>query len=339
MADDQQRRNGKGTIHNEYAVVDPEFKWSSWSSWPLSLRFSPAFLALLGLFVSIYYQHFIAETTAYETCVASFDYGFPIKAVRHQAENLASHSWEYGTAAEAIMELVNPERSVFGIDPFPGDRVQPQGWKMDEAMVWVYQHIDTKNATLYGRDAVGVSDPASLGVAATMVGQRWSEYLDAAERQKNFLLQDAPRYINGAISHRTDAAELWSDAIFMFPPFLAYYGVHKKDMALLRAAVKQIQLYRDALSISEGSKKGLWKHIASPTDRADDGAWSTGNGWAAHGMARVRATITGWRPGNETMRAEIDKLDRWITEILDAAIRTDDDEGGLLRNYLGQDSW
>ena len=56
-------------------------------------------------------------------------------------------------------------------------------------------------------------------------------------------------------------------------------------------------------------------------------------------MVRVRATISGWRPSNETMSEELSQLDSWIGEILDGAIRTDDDESGLLRNYLGDEGW
>ena len=136
-----------------------------------------------------------------------------------------------------------------------------------------------------------------------------------------------------------DVAELWSDAVHMFPPFLAYYAVATEDLALMRAAVQQIKLYRDGLRIDSGDREGLWKHIVGPSDMADDGAWSTGNGWAAHGMARVRATISGWGPSREVMGKELAQLDRWVREILDGAMKTDNDESGLLRNYLGQDSW
>ena len=172
-----------------------------------------------------------------------------------------------------------------------------------------------------------------------MTGQRWEKFLHAAQRQRDYLLDEAPRYSNGAISHRVEVPELWSDAVHMVPPFLAYLGVAEDNVQMLKEAVRQCGLYRDVLRISTGPKKGLWKHIVGPSEMADEGAWSTGNGWAAYGMARVRATITGWKPSNETMRTEIEQLDTWIGEILDGAIATDNDESGLLRNYLGDDDW
>ncbi|KAI7047208.1 hypothetical protein KC352_g46088, partial [Hortaea werneckii] len=172
-----------------------------------------------------------------------------------------------------------------------------------------------------------------------MLSQRFPRFKDAADRQLDYLLNAAPRYINGAISHRRDEKELWSDALSMFPPFLAYYGATGNQTEMLQLAFRQIQLYRDVLQFSHGPKIGLWMHIKGPSELADEGAWSTGNGWAAYGMARVRATMAGWAPGKPVLGEEIEKLDQYIGEILDAAMRADTDNSGLLRNYLDQESW
>ncbi|KAG6836410.1 hypothetical protein H0H93_008211 [Arthromyces matolae] len=47
-----------------------------------------------------------------------FDPGFPIQKVVAAALNISTHSWEFGTATEALFELYNPELSVFGSSPF-----------------------------------------------------------------------------------------------------------------------------------------------------------------------------------------------------------------------------
>ncbi|KAK5116211.1 hypothetical protein LTR62_008537 [Meristemomyces frigidus] len=358
MADLRQRRPAPAPATDEQEPTtpinqpeatkpQPTWQWSRYETWPAFYRFAPA-IAILAILASILWWdnnmvEYGLDMRTYASCSGSFNYTFRINAVRAQAELYSLRSWEIGTAAEAIMEVMNPEKSVFAPEPFPRGEVPKQGWKFDEGLVWMYQFIDTQNATLFPQDGFSAADPASLGVAAVMVGRTRSAYMEAAERQKEYLLQDAPRYINSAISHRRDATELWADAISMFPPFLAYYGVHKQDLALVKEAVRQIQLYRDVLSISKGPTEGLWKHIHGPPGEKnmnDPGAWSTGNGWAAYGMARTRATISGWKASNESMRAQVTQLDRWIGEILDGAIRTDDDvESGLLRNYLGQSSW
>ena len=319
-------------------IFDSNWSWSDFSSWPLSVKFFPVFIAGIAVFIGIYYQNVFRFDAECRKCASAFDYGFNIDKVQYQAEYLPSHDWEAGTAAEGLLELLTPRKAVFGSNPFPKNKIPNQGFITDRALVYVHHKTRLTGPTLSDNDW-GVSDPAALGVYAVMSGQQWVGRSAAAEKQKDYLLKDAPRYENGAISHRIEFAELWSDAISMFPPFLAYYAVGTKDMDLMKEAVRQCELYRDVLVIQSGPKKGLWRHVVGPSDQADDGAWSTGNAWAAYGMARVRATIAGWRPSNATMQKEIRALDGYIAEILDGAITTDDDESGLLRNYLGDDSW
>lgn len=165
------------------------------------------------------------------------------------------------------------------------------------------------------------------------------KYIDAAAKQKDFVLNEAPRYSNGAISHRMEQSELSSDAVAMVPPFLAYYGVATNDLDLVKEAVRQISLCRSILVINSGPQQGLWRHIAGPSDFIDNGAWSTGNAWAAYGMARVRATIAACPRSKEDMAKELNDLDMWISELPGGVARTDDDSSGLLRNYLGETSW
>ena len=57
-------------------------------------------------------------------------------------------------------------------------------------------------------------DPASLGIAVllanwTVVARNKSLYGLAAAQQLNFLLTQAPRTPDGAISHRSDKVQLW----------------------------------------------------------------------------------------------------------------------------------
>lgn len=127
----------------------------------------------------------------------------------------------------------------------------------------------------------------------------------------------------------------------MVPPLFAYYGVYEDDEGLVREAVRQCCLYREIL----GTEKGLWKHIASvgehtPGEREEDdeGLWSTSNGWAAAGMTRVLAAIRGAR-FVEQMQEEQRSLVEMIEGIVRGAIDEDTDDSGLLRNYLGDDTW
>lgn len=191
-------------------------------------------------------------------------------------------------------------------------------------------------------------DPASLGVSAILIGQTQPEYLFAAERQVNHLLNDVPRFANGAISHREANVEPWADFIYMAPPALAYWAVQTNNVTLLNVAIQQCNLYRDILAIpvnEDGDKNswhaaGLWRHIIGPPDgNNDNGIWSTGNAWAAAGMSRVLATAK-----NSKLEADdllLDMLKNSIKGILDGAIALDNAEPDqpLLRNYLNDTTW
>ncbi|TKA29451.1 hypothetical protein B0A50_03463 [Salinomyces thailandicus] len=358
MADEKNqgnsRTNDKVDNSTQSSTTSPrnspewDWSWSSPSSWPLSVRWAPVFVALVATFIGVYYTHYIEQPpfdlSTRETCLATLTYPFRMTAARHQAEQLSARSQEIGAAWEAIEELVNPEKAVFAPDPFPSGKVPTQGFPLDPALSWVFQKIRTGSPTL-SEDNDSVSGPAALGVPAVMLGRRLEVYTAAAERQKDYLLKEAPRYINGAISHRRESKEVWAEAVFMVPPFLAYHAAAsnttEEGMALMRMAFRQIQLHRDVLQINRGKKEGLWMHNKGAGDMVDEGTWSMGNAMVAYGMARVRATMGGW--GGERLRGEIGKLDQYVGEILDGVMRTDDEEGktseGLLRNYLGQESW
>lgn len=127
----------------------------------------------------------------------------------------------------------------------------------------------------------------------------------------------------------------------MSPPFLAYYAADTNDEQLLLESVQQLRAYREVLQRpGAGELQGAWSHIIGPESQ-DTGLWSTGNAWAAAGMARVLATVmkapvalnAGWRQGIT------DELTTYIKEIIDAARRAPM-QNGLLRNYLDNtDVW
>ncbi|KAK0634131.1 hypothetical protein B0T14DRAFT_534086 [Immersiella caudata] len=246
--------------------------------------------------------------------------------------NLASKSWEWGTAAQALLELYNPELSVFGANPFPNGNVPTADPAATFALRYAKQFISAMGQILVPDDAVG--DPASLGVSAVMIGKTESAYQQAAARQADFLLNIAPKYSNGAISHRTEVAELWADNMAMSFPFLAYLAVETNDPNLMTTTFNQCRLQRDVLKVSWFLN---WRHIIGPSGARDEGLWSTGNGWAGYGLVRVLHTMQKW-PRSAGMTSEITQLKTWIKEILDGALLSGFDDG-LLRNYLNDDGW
>lgn len=136
-----------------------------------------------------------------------FDPGFDIVKVIELAKSKPAHSWEYGTTAQALLELYSPKTSVFGSHPFPvpslnKDEILSLQYAAEKIVIGV-----GKNGLSDGEGAA--ADPACLGVAAIMLGKKEDKYAKAATSQLEYLIHDAPRWSNDAISHRVKVAELW----------------------------------------------------------------------------------------------------------------------------------
>ncbi|KAF9477342.1 hypothetical protein BDN70DRAFT_810886 [Pholiota conissans] len=298
-------------------------------------------------------------SSASSSSAVPFSPGFDIESVISLAVSLPSHSWEFGTASEALLELYDASHAVYGAHPFPVPTLLP---KNTPSLAYAQEKIvigDPPNGLSDGDGAVG--DPASLGVSAVLLGKTDAKYAQAAAAEVEYLLSGAPRWWNGAISHRAMYAELWADFIYMAPPFMAYYGVATHNASILKAAADQCILYQKILvantTVASPSPptthpitaSGLWTHILGPINN-DPGIWSTGNAWAAAGTMRVLATLikapsslfnnhgpkavetAAWR-----LKAAKDLVDV-IRSILDGAIRSSADQG-LLRNYLDDPTW
>ncbi|KAL8784803.1 MAG: hypothetical protein Q9195_008883 [Heterodermia aff. obscurata] len=280
--------------------------------------------------------------------------GFNVTNVMARALNLSRHSWEYGTTAQALLELRNPQISVFG-NPFPHDEL-PTAITVEKvpSLIYVKPFIRLDNDTLIDGDETcmcnadsswsrkgAVGDPASLGVSALLLGQSDEAYTAAAQRQSDHILNKAPRYENGAISHRENEAELWADFVYMAPPFLAYQAVASNNKTLLREAGRQCLLQQEILRPQRAHNRthGLWRHIIGPDDAQDLGLWATGNGWAAAGMIRVLATIQHWGP-SKGWTSEQNSLKKSIIDILNgAAHAATRGQPPLFCNYLDDGTW
>ncbi|KAF7361603.1 hypothetical protein MVEN_00503500 [Mycena venus] len=284
----------------------------------------------------------IATASAVSQTPFSLNPGFNISAVATIAKDLPTHSWEFGTATEALLEVYSPLLSVFGPTPFPVQSLSPSD-------VPGLAYAQTKIPQPFGSHGLSngdgaVGDPASLGVGAVMIGKTNASFSVAAQQEIDYVVGLAPKWPNGAISHRADVAELWADFIYMAPPFIAFFAADSNNASLLETAYLQCGLYREVLLFGSNASTfsdpgtsetdGRWHHIVGPQS-PEPGLWSSSNGWAAAGMTRVLATIikapvalgTSWR------KTAIADLTAWIKEIVDGA-RASPTDDGLLRNYL-----
>lgn len=80
----------------------------------------------------------------------------------------AGQSWEWGTAAQALLELYNPELAVYSNNAFLGGKI-PNADPNTFSLKYARQFININSQVFVGNSAVG--DPASLGVSAILLGQ------------------------------------------------------------------------------------------------------------------------------------------------------------------------
>lgn len=77
-----------------------------------------------------------------------------IANVLAQAVRLTTHSWEYGTCAEALMEWYNPSSSVFGNNTFPDGKIPVLQVDDVQSLSYAQPHIWTNSTTLIDGDGL-----------------------------------------------------------------------------------------------------------------------------------------------------------------------------------------
>lgn len=250
-------------------------------------------------------------------------------------------SWEMGTATQALLEHDLSSVSVFAKSPAFAPSSSLTSSSIDSVLYFAQKALKQRNGTTTIIKDGAAGDPASLGVAVILgnltnadTGITNLTYAQAAEQELEFLLTKVPRASNGAISHRNNEVSLWSDFIYMVPPFLAYYGVVTENTTLIQLAVDQISAYRDEL---RDTKTSLWKHVVISTDFNDLGLWSTGNGWAAAGITRVLATIQNSQYSGK-FGSQRKSLTTWANEIHQGYYALVDGTSHLGHNYINDTS-
>ncbi|KAG1856048.1 Six-hairpin glycosidase-like protein [Suillus subalutaceus] len=270
-----------------------------------------------------------------------------ISTISERLAQGAVHSWEYGTRAEALLELNTPTYSVVSFNAVPPPRSIPSNITSALGEVFTIAHniiVARSLSNIIGPQPLiadtSAGDPASIGVAvllANWTGQGALDGLDyagAARDQLDYLFQNVSKTSDGAISHIVDQLQLWSDSVYMVPPFLAYYGVLTRNQTILSEAYTQIRLYRKYLQdVTAGN---LWKHIQLGQTGNDDGYWSTGNAWAAAGMIRVLGTIQR-SPYANSLKSQQNDLANWADEI-HRAMYSHINSNGLFYNYADNDT-
>ncbi|KAI0660119.1 Six-hairpin glycosidase-like protein [Cubamyces menziesii] len=301
------------------------------------LRSSASLLLAGGIFLA---------SSAFTTCArAQTLTDDQLDAVKARLAEGATHSWEIGTRAEALIEDGTPTYSVLNNTSLPPPQGQAPS-SLDEVISVARSVVEARAASdvqgpqpLMDASGGAAGDPPSIGVAVLLANwtgagaQDGHNYAGAAADQLEYLLEKVPKTNDGAISHRIEQVQLWSDFVYMVPPFLAYYGVLTHNETLLQMAYDQCRLYRQYLVDDDAG--GMWKHIVLGKN-TDSGHWSTGNGWAAAGMLRVLGTIQHSQYA-KSMKNQAKDLTNWVSEI-HGGIYPHLRSNGLFGNYADDSS-
>lgn len=224
-------------------------------------------------------------------------------------------SWEQGCAAQALLEV---------------SQAVPQWISRDTALRYLYgfahdalvrQGRDGRLAVVLNGDGSsdpGAVDPACIGETfyyllqiqetntLTLSQDDISHFSVGVENMLHYILEQCPRApvtpdstspSDILLSHRADCKQIWSDAVYMLPPFLMsaaiYYSPHLHPSfdasSLLSMSLRQIALAAKALQAPTGE----WSHMfdLETYEFKRRAFWGVGNGWVCGGIVRVFSSL------------------------------------------------
>lgn len=197
----------------------------------------------------------------------------------------------------------------------------------------VYRRLpDGRPASIGSTGAV--TDPCSVGEALIAACEHTGDpgLKQGLDELLYWSLQKAPRNDAGVVYHVDNAPQIWSDSVFMLPPFLAAAGYFD-------AALVNLYGYWDILFDKNAKLMShIWDDGAKSFIRKDH--WGGGNGWTLAAIARVYDLLPGERGGDRERLAEMGKA--LVAGVL-AHVRGDflfhdvvDDGGSFVETNLSQ---
>lgn len=238
-----------------------------------------------------------------------------VEKVKNAMLTMQRASWEQGVAAQSLLEAGDYETVIL----------------MAKESV-LRQQEDGRLSVVYTDN--GVTDPAASGVAVLFAADRLGdpELKKAADRMLEYLMTTSHKTEEGILHHTLNAPEIWIDAMYMAPPFLARAGEYEES-------IRQIEGFRKVLW-NPGYKLYSHRWDAQKKVFINEKFWGVGNGWALAGITRV---IT-YLPASYSKEKEL--LTGYLKEHLDSCLgymRDDglyhdimNDPGSFVETNLGQ---
>jgi len=213
-------------------------------------------------------------------------------------------SWEQGVAVQAMIECADYDMLRLLVDA-----------------ALVRQTNDGRSSMLGSNN--NVTDPVAAGYGILKCYELFGDnkYKQAADRLYDYCKNKAPRNEEGALYHLNNSREIWSDSIYMLPPFLAAYGDYDE-------CLKQIRGYRNCLWNPENR---LYSHRWNDGENRFINArfWGGGNGWAAAAFAIIYELLP---DSEQTYKTEISA---YLTELIEG-LQTKALPNGLFNDFVGE---
>jgi unsaturated rhamnogalacturonyl hydrolase len=241
-------------------------------------------------------------------------------------ERVANHALERDVEAETWQKAValNGLLAVGGYDDEAKRLVDRSVATQTSAGQFSYGSLDPKS---WRDDYKSQTDPAALGYPVLEFYDHTGDeqYLEAAERQYDYLAEEAQRTAEGGIGHHRGEVELWVDALYMLSPFMARYGAVADEPAAFDDATRQILVQTKYL---RDPHAGLYRHEwrERPNVFPESTFWARGNGWVLAGVLDALAYLP----------EDHDEYDRLVDVFTDlcGAVRPLQDDSGFWHNVL-----
>jgi len=213
-------------------------------------------------------------------------------------------SWEQGTAIQAMIECADDDMLRLLVN---------------EAIL--RQTPDGRTCMLGSNN--NVTDPVAAGYGILKCYELFGDikYKQAADRLYDYCKNKAPRNEAGTVYHVNNHKEIWSDSIYMLPPFLAAYGDYDE-------CLKQIRGYRACLWNED---KKLFSHRWSDDHHGFISAhcWGGGNGWAAASFAIIYELL----PADQ--KSYKDEIAAYLVELIEG-LKTNIRPDGLFNDFVDE---
>jgi unsaturated rhamnogalacturonyl hydrolase len=215
--------------------------------------------------------------------------GGTLEKVKTAMLSMQRATWEQGVAMQALLETGDSDLVIL---------------MAKEAVL--RQSPDGRLAML--GEEFALSDAASPGEAVLWAARKTGDPLlmRGFERLLDYIVNKAPRNKDGIIYHFSNTPQIWSDIIYMLPPFLAAAGRYDE-------AVRQIDGARGYLwNEDKRLLSHMWDCEKQTFVRKD--CWGVGNGWSAAGISRVIRTLP------DSLKSDKQKLAGYAKEIIDGCL-------------------